>query len=80
MLTIVVEHCTQTVVEEVHIETVVLLVGLIPRDVRVVLRTLVGTLRGGAVFDTEEVGKARFVYAGIGEAVESGSLVHDIGV
>ena len=80
MLTIVVEHCTQTVVKEVHIETIVLLEGFLPRDVGVVLRTLVGTLRGSTVLDSEEVGKAWLVHAGIGKAVESGSLVHDIGV
>ena len=35
---IVVECCTQAVVEEVHVEAIVLLEGLLPRYIRIVLR------------------------------------------
>ena len=80
MLTIVVKHCTQAIVEEVHVETIVLLKGLLPADVRVVLSTLIGTLCSCTVLNTENIGEGRLVHTGIGEAVEGVSLVDDIRV
>ena len=53
MLLIVVEYYAQAIVEEIDIDTIVLLEGLLPRYLRIVLGRLVGTLCCGTVFNTE---------------------------
>ena len=56
MLAIIVEDTHQTVAQEVHVDTVVLLEGCFPRHVRVVLCGLDSTLGNCSVLNTEVVG------------------------
>ena len=79
---IIVESRTQTVAEEVHIETVVLLEGLLPSHVRVIFGTFIGTLRCRAVLHTEQIGVCHtgITARRILGTLPKGCLVHVIGI
>ena len=55
VLVVVIEVTTELILQEVDIETIVLLIGVFPGDVGIVARHLVGSLPYGGVVDTEDV-------------------------
>ena len=55
MLVIVIEATTELILQEVDVDTIVLLIGVLPGDVGIVARHLVGSLPYGSVVNTEDV-------------------------
>ena len=55
VLVVVIEVTTELILQEIDVETIVLLVGVLPGDVGIVARHLVGSLPYGGVVDTEDV-------------------------
>ena len=55
VLVVVIEVTTELILQEVDVETIVLLVGVLPGDVGIVARHLVGSLPYGGVVDAEDI-------------------------